>query len=63
MQNINSKLILNIEIKDSDLLTELTTISMELSISLDQLILYSIEKMLYDINYVRKIRTLSNSLS
>jgi hypothetical protein len=63
MQNINSKLILNIEIKDSDLLTELTTISMELSISLDQLILYSIEKMLYDINYVRKIRALSNSIS
>lgn len=63
MQNINLKLILNVEIKDSDSPTEPTIISMEFSISLDQLILYSIEKMLYDINYVRKIRTLSNSLS
>lgn len=55
MDNINSKLILNIEIKNPELLSELHIISMELSLSLDEFILYSIEKMIYDIKFLRRL--------
>jgi hypothetical protein len=63
-KNMDDKIIttinLNVEIKDPDLLSELTTLSMELGLSLDKFILFSIEKIIYDINFIRKMRTTSN---
>ncbi|KOA20327.1 hypothetical protein CLHOM_12390 [Clostridium homopropionicum DSM 5847] len=54
--NLDAKVILSIEIKNPDLVSELTTISMELSLPLDELIINSIEKMIYDIKFVRSLR-------
>ncbi|CAI3543117.1 MAG: hypothetical protein ACLUC0_06190 [Clostridium neonatale] len=56
MENIEAKIILNIEIKDTRLINELNNISQELSLELKEFILYAIEKMLYDITFVRKLR-------
>ena len=56
MENIEAKIILNIEIKDTRLINELNNISQELSLELNEFILYAIEKMLYDITFVRKLR-------
>lgn len=58
---IDAKLVLNIEIKDPDLVSELTTISMELALSIDEFIICSIEKMIYDISFVRNMRKANNS--
>lgn len=59
-EKINRKIELNIEIKDPDLLSDLTILSMELGLSLDRFILFSIEKIIYDINFIRKMRTTNN---
>lgn len=56
MENMEAKIILNIEIKDTRLINELNNISQELSLELNEFILYAIEKMLYDITFVRKLR-------
>ena len=56
MENIEAKIILNIEIKDTRLTNELNNISQDLSLELKEFILYAIEKMLYDITFVRKLR-------
>ena len=53
---LKSKVILNIEINDLDLISELNTISTELNISQEELIKASIEKLLKDIQYVRNLR-------
>ncbi|MCI7443772.1 MAG: hypothetical protein MSA89_11955 [Clostridium sp.] len=53
---LKSKVILNIEINDLDLISELNTISIELNISQEELIKASIEKLLKDIQYVRNLR-------
>jgi len=47
-------------VKDPDLLSELTTFSLELGLSLDEFITYSIEKVIFDIKYIRKMRTTNN---
>ena len=56
MKTINSKIIINLEINDLDLISKLNILSQELSITIDELIMYSIEKMIYDIEYVRTLR-------
>lgn len=56
---ISAKTSLNINIADNDFLSELTTISMEFSLSLEDFILYSIEKTIYDIRFIRKMRTVN----
>ena len=56
MKSMNTQLILNIEINDIDLISKLNNFSQELSISLEEIILYSLEKLIYDIEYVRKLR-------
>ena len=53
---LKSKVILNIEINDLDLISELNIISTELNISQEELIKASIEKLLKDIQYVRNLR-------
>ena len=53
---LKSKVILNIEINDLDLISELNTISTELNISQEELIKASNEKLLKDIQYVRNLR-------
>lgn len=57
MNQINSKVILNIEIEDLELISKLNILSQELSISLNELVLDSIKKLIYDIEYIRKLRT------
>ncbi len=56
MKSMNSQLILNVEINDVDLISKLNIFSQELSISLEDIILYSLEKLIYDIEFVRKLR-------
>lgn len=58
---INTKVEINIEISDTDLLSELTNLSMELGLSLDEFIMYSMEKVIYDIKLIRKMRTTNAS--
>lgn len=56
MKDIKAKIILDIEIENVDLISQLNVFSQELSLSLDEIILYAIEKLIYDIKYVRKLR-------
>lgn len=56
MDSINSKIILNVEINNIDLISKLNILSQEMSRPLDDLILYSIEKLLFDIEFIRKVR-------
>lgn len=56
MKSMNAQLILNVEINDVDLISKLNIFSQELSISLEDIILYSLEKLIYDIEFVRKLR-------
>lgn len=56
MENIEAKIILNIEIENIDLISQLNIVSQELSKSLEELIVYSLEKLLYDIKFVRELR-------
>lgn len=56
MDNIKSKVELSIEINDLELIGELNILLQELSMELDELILYSIQKLIYDIKFVRNLR-------
>ncbi|NRT78413.1 hypothetical protein [Clostridium beijerinckii] len=53
MDKVNSKIILNIEIEDIELISKLNIFSQELSISLNNLVLESIKKLIYDIEFIR----------
>ncbi|WP_326512258.1 hypothetical protein [Clostridium intestinale] len=52
----NSKVILNIKIKDPDLISEFNIIAMEMSLSLDEFIINSINKLINDIKFIRQLR-------
>ncbi len=56
MCNLKSKVILNIEINDLELISELSRLSIELNISQEELIKTSIAKLIKDIEYVRSLR-------
>lgn len=56
MNNIKSKVELSIEINDLELIGELNILLQELSMELDELILYSIQKLIYDIKFIRNLR-------
>jgi hypothetical protein len=56
MSDITTKIILNIEINNSSLLNKVTNLADELSLSMDEFVLYSIKKLVYDIEYTRKLR-------
>lgn len=56
MDKVNSKIILNIKIEDIELISKLNIFSQELSISLNNLVLESIKKLIYDIEFIRLLR-------
>ena len=56
MCNLKSKVVLNIEINDLELISELSRLSIELNISQEELIKTSIAKLIKDIEYVRSLR-------
>ena len=56
MCNLKSKVILNLEINDLELISELNRISLELNISQDKLIESAIKKLINDIEYVRQLK-------
>ena len=56
MKNIKSEVILNVKIENIDIISEMNIISQELNISFDELLILSIEKILYDIKFVRDLR-------
>ena len=56
MCNLKSKVILNLEINDLELVSELNRISVELNISQDKLIESAIKKLINDIEYVRQLK-------
>lgn len=56
MKDLKTTITLNIEINNQELLSRIDTICIELSISLEEFILYSIDKLLYDIKFVHNLR-------
>lgn len=56
MNDIDTKIILNLEIENLDFISKINILSQELYLSLEELILYSIEKIIVDIEYIRKMR-------
>ena len=56
MCNLKSKVILNLEINDLELVSELNRISVELNLSQYKLIESAIKKLINDIEYVRQLK-------
>lgn len=56
MKDLNSSITINVDITNTELMSEINTVCTELSLSLDQFITYSINKLLYDIKLVRSLR-------
>jgi hypothetical protein len=61
MSKLKSGIIINIEIPDLQVISDLNNICTELSITPDVFISKSIEHMLYDIQFVRSLRGYSKS--
>lgn len=60
MNDIKTSVTINITIDNIDLISEVNTICNELSLSLEQFISYSINKLIYDIHFVHDIRNIEN---
>lgn len=58
MKDLNSSVDIKIDITNTELMLEINTICIELSMSLDQFITYAINKLLYDIKFVHNIRSI-----
>lgn len=56
MKDLNSSITINVDITNTELMSEINTVCTELLLSLDQFITYSINKLLYDIKFVRSLR-------
>lgn len=56
MDNLKTKILLNIELTDPEMINKINNKTMELSLSLDDFILSAINKMLYDIEFVNNLR-------
>lgn len=56
---IKSSITINIEMDDNELLSKIDNICNELSLSLDQFILSAINKMIYDVEFVHKLRKIN----
>ncbi|MCH3965522.1 MAG: hypothetical protein LKE46_14890 [Clostridium sp.] len=61
MKNLNSSVNIKVDITNTELLLEINTICIELSITLDQFITYAINKLLYDIKFVHNIRSIDKN--
>lgn len=62
MKDLNSSVTINVDITNTELLSEINTVCTELSLSLDQFITYSINKLLYDIKLVRSLRVIDKNI-
>lgn len=60
MNDIKTSVTINITINNIELISEVNTICNELSLSLEQFISYSINKLIYDIHFVHYIRNIEN---
>ncbi|MCD2346855.1 hypothetical protein [Clostridium guangxiense] len=60
MNDIKTSITINITIDNIELISEVNTICDELSLSLEQFISYSINKLIYDIRFVHAIRNIEN---
>lgn len=56
MKNLKANITLNIEISDPQLMSKLNILCTEYSISLEDFITSSINKLIYDIEFLRKLR-------
>ena len=56
MEEISIKIVANIEITNLDLIEKLNVLSQELSSPIEELILEAINKLVIDIEFVRKLR-------
>ena len=56
MEEISIKIVANIEITNLDLISKLNILSQELSLPIEELILEAINKLVVDIEFVRKLR-------
>jgi hypothetical protein len=61
MEDLKTNITLNIEFKNTELLSQINTISMELSMTTEQFILSGINKLLHDIQFVRDLRNLNKN--
>ncbi|MFL0250132.1 hypothetical protein ACJDT4_06830 [Clostridium neuense] len=60
MNDIKTSVTINITINNIELISEVNTICNELSLSLEQFISYSVNKLIYDIHFVHDIRNIQN---
>ena len=56
MNLIKTSITINIVITDTELIAKIEVICTELSISLDQFMLFAINKLIYDIQFIRNLR-------
>lgn len=61
MEIFKTRINLNIEFKNTELLSQINTISMELSMTTEQFILNAINKLLYDIRFIRDLTTINKN--
>ncbi|WP_411679601.1 hypothetical protein [Clostridium thailandense] len=59
MEDLKTRINLNIEFKNTELLSQINTISMELSMTTEQFILNAINKLLYDVRFIRDLRNMN----
>lgn len=57
MKDLNSSANIKVDITNTELMLEINSICIELSLSLDQFITYAINKLLHDIKFIRDIKT------
>jgi len=63
MENLKISVQLNMEMENLIIMQELSNVCTELSLSPEQFILYSLEKLLHDIQFVRKLRLANKDLN
>lgn len=56
MKDLNSSITINVDISNTELMSEINTVCIELSLSIDQFIAYAINKLLYDIKFIHSMR-------
>lgn len=60
MNDIKASIILKVEITNTEVYSKIGTVCTELALTLDEFMLYSINKLLYDIEFVHNIRNIQN---
>lgn len=57
MDEFKANITINIELKDSDFLREINDLSARFTLSLEQIITFSVKKLIDDVRYIDNIRT------